>query len=188
MGAVSKTTACHSSCEAIFDELVEGGHLFGAGRVELLGHDLDGRFGPAALAGIVQDAGFVGFGRRLRVDLGRPQVGQPGHRRGLVAHRHAQHVAQVGGRVGGQQQGFVALPRQPDGGDARGDRLAHAALAGKEHRPAVAVGLQARQARRPAVARCVRRGWSWTGSAVKGRLPTPSKKIFAHLAQSLPRP
>ena len=42
------------------DELVEGGHLLGAGRVQLLCHDLDRLLGPAAPAGVVQDAGLVG--------------------------------------------------------------------------------------------------------------------------------
>jgi hypothetical protein len=45
-----------SLLRGVLDELVEGGHLFGAGRVQLFRHHLDGRFGPAALAGIVQDA------------------------------------------------------------------------------------------------------------------------------------
>ena len=48
------------------------------------------------------------------------------------------------GGVGGEEQGFLPLPRQPDRGDARGDRLAHTALAGEEQRATMTIGLQAR--------------------------------------------
>ncbi len=101
-------------------------------------------FGSPALAGIVQDACLVGFGGSLRVDIDRPQVGLPADGRNLVSYRAVQHISQVRGGVGGQEQGFMPLPRQPDGRDARGDRLAYAAFAGKEQRPAMTVGLQAR--------------------------------------------
>ena len=64
----------------------------------------------------------------------------PRHRRRISAHRHPENVAQVGGWIGGQEQGFIPLPRQPDGGDARGDRLAHTTLAGKKQRPPMSIG------------------------------------------------
>jgi hypothetical protein len=58
----------------------------------------------------------------------------------FVSNRHTQHVAQVSGRVGGQQERAIALAGQPDSRDARGDGFADATFAGKEYGPAVAVG------------------------------------------------
>ena len=102
------------------------------GESNLLRHDLDCFFWPAALAGVVQDTRLIGLGGGFWVNIGRPQVFCPGTGAGSVAHRYAEHIAQVGCRVGGQKQGFVSLPCQPDCSNARGDGLTDPALTGKE--------------------------------------------------------
>src|SRR5690606_4786330 len=124
----------------IFDELIEGSDLFRAGRIQLFGHDLNRRFRPTALAGIVQDALLVDSRGRLGVDVGCPQIIDAGDGQYLVADGDAEYIAQMGRRVSGQQQCPVALTRQPNGRRAGGYRLTYAALAGKEHDAAVAVG------------------------------------------------
>ena len=127
------------------DEDVEGGHLLGAGRIELLAHGLDRSGAPSAGHRVGDDAVRVRDRGRLGVDAGRPQAVHASDRRRLAADGRAEDLPDVRGRIGRHEQRAVALARQPDGGGAGDDRLAHATLAREEDGPGTPVREQGRR-------------------------------------------
>jgi hypothetical protein len=112
-------------------EVIEGRHLDRALPGQLLfdaaqlavGHD--GPVGP-------DDALAVSRGRRLRIQVHHIQTTHARDRARLGRHRHAEHVAEIGRRIGADDEHPAAGVAQRHG-DGTGDRrLAHAALAGEE--------------------------------------------------------
>ena len=85
------------------DELVEGGDLRGAGAGELLAHGA--AFGVRALSRHLCDhAHPVGLGRDVGIDVQRIETWRTGHGARPVRQPDAQHLVEVGGGVGADQQ------------------------------------------------------------------------------------
>ena len=112
-------------------EFVEGGDLGGAGAGELFFDALHHVVRQHA-AHRADDAVAVGLRRCLRVDFHGAQVGHGRHGDDAVADVDAEHLADVGGRIGADQQHLFARVGQLHGGGAGDGGLADAALAGEE--------------------------------------------------------
>ena len=112
-------------------ELVECGDFRGAGPRELFLDALDHRIGQDT-AHRPDEAVAIGLCRRLRVDLQRRQPRHVGDRGDAVADGDAEHLPDVGGRVGADQQHILPGLGQTDRGRAGDGSLAHPALAGEE--------------------------------------------------------
>ena len=112
-------------------EFVEGGDLGGAGAGELLLDALDDGIGQHPAHG-ADDAIAVNLRRGLRVDLQRAEVRNRGDGGNPVADTDTEHLADVGRRVGADQQHAAAKRGQLHGAGAGNRGLADAALAGEE--------------------------------------------------------
>ena len=135
-------------------ELVEGGDLGGAGPRELLLDAFHHRVGQHA-AHRPNDAVAVELCRSLRVDFQRRQVGDRRDGRDVVADLDAEHLPDVGRRVGAHQQHTAPGLGQSHGRGAGQRGLAHAAFAGEKEEARCLVqkqhgGLRAQQQRLPA--------------------------------------
>ena len=114
-------------------EAVEGGHLGGARTTHLLFHHLHHlrwESGANGRHGVVD----VLLGGLVRVDLHGPQVRYAGDGRDLVADGLLEDVGQVGGRVGGNDQGALAFVGKAHSLGAGHAGLAHAALTGEKEK------------------------------------------------------
>ena len=112
-------------------ELVEGGDLGGAGARELLAHRCALLVAGARLQ-LRQHALAVGLGGAVGVDVEHLQPRHARHRHRLVGQRDPQHLVEVGGGVGADQQHAPAGVGQRDGGGGGQRGFAHPALAREE--------------------------------------------------------
>ena len=115
-------------------ELVERRDLRGAGARELFLDGADVRVGEQA-AHRAHDPLAVGHGSLLGVDLECGQPGHTGHLRHCRPDRDTEHLPDVRGGVGADQQHTSAACGQRQCGRARDRGLAHPALAGEEQEP-----------------------------------------------------
>ena len=112
-------------------EDVEGGDLHRARARQALLHAGDGRVRKQPAVGA--DGALAVLARRgLGVDVRGVKAGDAGHRTRLLVERGAQHLVEVGRRVGGHDQHASAAADERDGGRAGQRGLAHASLAGEE--------------------------------------------------------
>ena len=92
-------------------ELVKGSNLGGAGTRQLLAHR--GQFCSAGIAGHLRHHALaVGLGRVVGIDVEHRQARHLGYRHRRVLQLHAQHLIQVGGGVGADQQHPFAAIRE----------------------------------------------------------------------------
>ena len=101
-------------------ELVERGDLRSAGAGKLLAHRLPGLVIGSCVE-LRQDAAAIGLGCGRWIDVEHGQQRDTGHGERPVAERHPEHLVEVRGRIGADQQdGLAGVGQMQRGGT--GDR------------------------------------------------------------------